>query len=277
MRINDEIEIEDIRHTDLHMHTTYCDGMDTPEAMVQSALEKGFSCIGFSGHSYVAFDPLAGMDEARLQVYVREITRLKEIYAGRIRIFCGIELDYHTLPEPGADPGQAVLKNYKETFDYIIGSVHYIPLTADTEAPGMKEGGLVAVDDTPEILMDAVGRFYGGDYYRAAQVYFQLVSDVVFRTGCDIIGHFDLFSKFNQRYDLFDEHHPRYVLAWKKAADRLSAAGKVFEINTGGLSRGWRNVPYPTLEMQDYIRSKGGRFILSSDSHSKETIGYQFS
>ena len=296
MRINDEIDIEDIRHTDLHMHTIYCDGKDTPEAMVQSALDKGFSCIGFSGHSYVAFDQQAGMEEERLQAYVREITRLKEVYAGRIRIYCGIELDYHALPEPGIKAYQTALARHKETFDYIIGSVHYIPLARTVgykkceaekdEHPCDNEGigkagcfestGFAAVDDTPQILMDAVQQFYDGDYYQAAEVYYQLVSDVVHHTCCDIIGHFDLFSKFNQKYNLFDEHHPRYVQAWKKAADHLSAAGKVFEINTGGMSREWRDVPYPTPEMQDYIRSKGSRFILSSDSHNKDTIGYLF-
>lgn len=281
MKINERVCIEDTRLTDLHMHTCYCDGRDTPEAMVQEAIAKGFSCIGFSGHSYVAFDPKAGIDpERRLQAYVEEIGRLKAVYAGKIRIFCGIELDYHTVPETGTG---------RVPFDYIIGSVHYIPLDYCT-APVLSEAekqqkrltedfgkaGFAAVDDTPQILMDAVRDHYNGDYYSAAEAYYQLEADVVNRTGCDIIGHFDLFSKFNQKYQLFDEQHSRYVKAWKRAADQLLSTGKVFEINTGGMSRGWRNIPYPAPEIQEYIRQKGGRFILSSDSHCKETIGYHF-
>ena len=39
--------------SDLHMHTIYCDGVDTPEDMILTALEKGLTAIGFSGHSYV--------------------------------------------------------------------------------------------------------------------------------------------------------------------------------------------------------------------------------
>jgi len=279
-RINARVSVEDIRFTDLHMHTIYCDGKDTPEAMVQAAIAKGFSCIGFSGHSYVAFDPAAGMDPESLQAYVKEIRRLKEAYAGKIRIFCGIELDYHTLPEPETEDDGTAIQKYKDCFDYIIGSVHYIPLTSGANAaedPGKTEAaGFAAIDDTPQILMDAVRDHYHGDYYSAAEAYYQLEADVVNRTGCDIIGHFDLFSKFNQTYQLFDEHHPRYVKAWKQAADRLLLSGSVFEINTGGMSREWRNIPYPAPEMQAYIRRKGGRFILSSDSHCKETIGYHF-
>ena len=279
MRINEQIVIEDIRHTDLHIHTIYCDGKDTPEEMVCSAIEKGFSCIGFSGHSYVQFDSLAGLDEEKMQAYVQEINRLKRVYEGKIRIWCGVELDYHSLPEPGTDLYSTIKQRYRKDMDHIIGSVHYIPLHTPSIAAEAAEGqsaGYAAVDDTPEILMDAVRDYFNGDYYRAAEAYFQLAANVADRTGCDIIGHFDLFSKFNQKYQLFDERHPRYINAWRKAADQLITTNKVFEINTGAMSRGWRNVPYPAPEIQEYIRRKGGRFILSSDSHSKETIGYGF-
>ena len=40
----------------VHTHTTYCDGKNTPEQMIQSAIRQGLSVIGFSGHSYVPFD-----------------------------------------------------------------------------------------------------------------------------------------------------------------------------------------------------------------------------
>ncbi|MBO5371040.1 MAG: PHP domain-containing protein, partial [Clostridia bacterium] len=38
---------------DLHTHTTYCDGKDSPEDMVKTAIEKGLRVIGFSGHIYL--------------------------------------------------------------------------------------------------------------------------------------------------------------------------------------------------------------------------------
>ena len=36
--------------TNYHMHTTFCDGKNTPEEMVQEALARGFTTIGFSSH-----------------------------------------------------------------------------------------------------------------------------------------------------------------------------------------------------------------------------------
>ena len=35
----------------LHTHTTYCDGINTPEQIILTAIDKGFGAIGFSGHS----------------------------------------------------------------------------------------------------------------------------------------------------------------------------------------------------------------------------------
>ena len=37
--------------TNYHTHTIWCDGADSPEKVVLSAIEKGFSEIGFSSHA----------------------------------------------------------------------------------------------------------------------------------------------------------------------------------------------------------------------------------
>ena len=46
---------------DLHTHTTYSDGRDTPEEMIKEALERGLMCFGISDHSPTPFDPPGGM------------------------------------------------------------------------------------------------------------------------------------------------------------------------------------------------------------------------
>ena len=42
--------------SNLHTHSTFCDGVNTPEEIVKSAVERGFSSVGFSGHGYTDFD-----------------------------------------------------------------------------------------------------------------------------------------------------------------------------------------------------------------------------
>ena len=47
-------------YTDLHLHTTFSDGADTPEAVVARAVEKGFSAIAITDH-----DTLTGIPRAQ--------------------------------------------------------------------------------------------------------------------------------------------------------------------------------------------------------------------
>ncbi|MBR0093987.1 MAG: histidinol-phosphatase [Synergistaceae bacterium] len=238
--------------SDFHVHTCYCDGKDKPEDIVIEAISRGMKKIGFSGHSYTSFDPHVCMDPDRTAQYKAEINRLKHEYEDRIEILCGIEQDYFSdFPAEG--------------YDFIIGSLHYV--TCD--------GEYIAVDHTFKHFEEAVEKF-GGDVYSLLENYFATVADVVNKTGADIIGHFDLISKFNDGNKFFDEDHERYIKATEKALDKLLATGKPFEINTGAISRGYKKDPYPSKRILRYIAAHNGKVILSSDSHRKETLMYGF-
>ena len=238
---------------DFHMHTSLCDGHNTAEEMVLSAVKKGFDAVGISGHSYTFFDESYCMSEESVRRYIADINSLKEKYKDRIAVFCGIEQDYYS-----AYP--------TDDFDYAIGSVHYIQCG----------GEYVPVDETPEILRRACEQYFGGDIYALCEAYYETVAGVAEKTNCNIIGHFDLITKFSEKAPLFDTKNPRYIKAWQNAADFLLSFDIPFEINTGAISRGYRSTPYPALDIIAYIRDNGGRLILSSDAHSKEDIGYGF-
>ena len=75
----------------LHIHTTYADGRDSPEEIVLKAIEKGFDSIGFSEHTYMEFsDYPYQMTVADMPKYKNEILSLKEKYKNQIEIFCGL-------------------------------------------------------------------------------------------------------------------------------------------------------------------------------------------
>ena len=242
-----------MKKADYHMHTIYCDGSNAAEEMVLAAIDRGLTEVGISGHSHTAFDESYCMQKADIPRYIAELRYLRAKYFDKIHVLCGVEQDYYS-----AYP--------TDEFDYVIGSVHYV-----------KAGeAYLPVDESAEILRDAVDRYFDGDAYALCERYFATVADVARKTGCDIIGHFDLITKFIERDPLFDTRHPRYVAAWQSAVDTLLPYDIPFEINTGAISRGYRSEPYPSREIIAYIREKGGRFILSSDAHSKENIGYGF-
>lgn len=74
----------------LHLHTTYCDGVDTPEEMIRVAIQKGFDSLGFSEHSYMYYSPKWGMPLERTDDYKKEILTLREKYKEELDIFLGL-------------------------------------------------------------------------------------------------------------------------------------------------------------------------------------------
>ncbi len=236
---------------DYHVHTNLCDGKNSPEEVVLSAIEKGFTTLGFSGHSPLLSEYWC-MTKENEQIYRSEIKRLKEKYLGKIEILCGIEQDYYSEKTEG--------------YDYIIGSVHGIKV----------QGEMVFMDDTDDALRKGIEKHFGGDPLSLAERYFELVSDVKNKTGADIIGHFDLLLKFNDTCPLFDTSHPRYINAAKKAIDILSKQNVLFEVNTGAMQRGYRNTPYPEAQMISYLREKGCDVIITGDCHDSAHLGYGF-
>ncbi len=238
---------------DLHTHTTFSDGKNTPEEMVLSAIDKGVKTLGFSDHSYTPFDIPCCIKLEEIEIYKSEINRLKTKYKDKIQILCGIEQDYLSQTDT-------------KGFDYVIGSVHYLHLGDE----------YIWVDGDPKHLISAADKYFGDDIYSLIEYYYELVGEVIEKTDAVIIGHFDLITKFCETKPFFDQNHPRYINAWKNAVDKLLKHNIPFEINTGAISRGYRTTPYPAEDIKEYITKNGGSFILSSDSHKAETIAFKF-
>ena len=66
--------------SNLHTHTTFCDGKNTPEDVVKEAIERGFDIIGFSAHAYTPTNSQWCLKKEREEAYAKEIIRLKEEY-----------------------------------------------------------------------------------------------------------------------------------------------------------------------------------------------------
>ena len=232
-----------------HTHTCFCDGKNTPEEMVLEAISLGCREIGFSGHSYTPFDGSFCMSRENTAAYIDAVRAVRKKYGGQIKVYLGIEQDYHS-PESTAG------------YDYIIGSVHYVE----------KDGVHLSVDESKQTQIDIVNQYYGGDFYSFAEDYYDVVADVYNKTKCHIIGHFDLIAKFNRERDLFDPDHPRYRAAAQKALTALLDFPAILEVNTGAMSRGYTTEPYPTRDILRQWIAAGKKIIFSSDCHSKDHI-----
>ncbi|HAM79543.1 DNA polymerase/3'-5' exonuclease PolX [Ornithinibacillus bavariensis] len=109
------VELDDIRG-DLHMHTTWSDGAQTLEEMVNQARSIGYDYIAITDHSK-HLRVANGLDEDRLRSQREEIMKLNEKYSD-IHIFAGVEMDI--LPDGTLDFSNDFLKE----MDYVIGAIH---------------------------------------------------------------------------------------------------------------------------------------------------------
>ncbi len=233
----------------LHTHTTFCDGKSTAEEMAAAALAAGCGSIGFSGHAPLPFPNVWSMKEESVAPYRAAVLALREEYAGRMAVYLGLEQDILS-PAP-ADP-----------YDYRIGSVHCLE-TAE---------GIVSVDHTPDDFAWGIRCCYGGDPRALVEDYYRQEAQVAEKTGCEIVGHFDLVTKFNEGGRFFDEEDRRCRAAALEALDALLERNVLFEINTGAMSRGYRSVPYPAPFLLRHIHARRGRILVTGDSHSAAAI-----
>lgn len=234
----------------VHTHNTFCDGKQEPEAMVLSALEKGFVSLGISSHSPEPFDDYGVQDEA---AYCREIQRLQEKYRDRIELLLGLEHE--------------ALAPYSEyPYDYQIESCHYL----------VYGGEAASVDNTEAITRQVIDRYCGGDPYRFCRDYFRVCAEAYQHTPAVIAGHLDLVTKFNEDGHLFDEEDPRYLGPAMEALETAVKKDLVLEVNTGAMARGYRTTPYPGKTLLKRILELGGRLMLNSDCHNAPQLGWKF-
>lgn len=237
-----------MQYANIHTHTTFSDGKNTPEEMILKAIELGFSSIGISDHSETAFDSAYCMGADAYASYRKSVNELKEKYGDRIDVLCGIERDsYSPVPCEG--------------FDYIIGSVHYI----------LYGGEHLPVDLSLDAQTDPIRRYFREDKMEYARRYYDLVAEHALRKDFEVLGHFDLLNKFG----LFSDCTEEYRAIALEALDACLSAVPYIEMNTGAISRGYKAV-YPDDFFLRHILEKGGKIVLNGDSHSAQALDCHF-
>ncbi len=232
----------------LHTHTTYCDGKDTPREMIEKAIELGFDSIGFSGHSSMVHGLGWCMTTEGQEKYLGEIDNLKSEYAERIKIFKGIEYDIYSglkMPE----------------VDYSIGSVHAL----------MLDGEYVECDTTAENVKRIIDERFGGDGMEYAKKYYEAIAEIPKFGSFDIIGHIDILTKHCESVKFFEESMEYHSMAIE-AMEALQGKISLFEVNTGAIARGYRTTPYPSIPILKELKRLGFGAVITSDCHDANRL-----
>ncbi|MDR0840643.1 MAG: histidinol-phosphatase HisJ family protein [Christensenellaceae bacterium] len=230
---------------DFHTHTSYSDGENTPREMAESACTMGLSALGITDHAYALCDEDCCIPQSAVRPRYDALRALQREYADRLAIGCGIEQDvcgaFDALP-----------------YDYRITSMHYL----------CWEGAYICVEDTPARLQAGIQACFGGDAYAFVKAYYARLAEALPAFPTDIVGHFDVLTKFNGQGAFFDESDARYRRAALEALHAVLQTHRLFEVNTGAWVHGYRSEPYPAAFLLRALYQAGGEVILSSDSHS---------
>lgn len=111
----EHIQLEDIKG-DLHMHTSWSDGVYTIEEMVEACRNKGYRYMAITDHSQY-LRVANGLTPERLLEQHKEIKRLNEKYDD-FTIFTGVEMDI--LPDGSLDYNDEIIRDV----DVVIASIH---------------------------------------------------------------------------------------------------------------------------------------------------------
>jgi histidinol-phosphatase (PHP family) len=240
----------------IHTHTQFCDGKSTMEEFCIAALERGYRSLGFSPHSPLPYESDWAMKQEDLAAYFGEIARLSALYRGDLEILCGLEWDAESKELPGG-------------LSYVIGSVHSFS----------KNGIHFSADYAKDALSKVVKELYDGDFVALCADYFELLAEHAAKKHVDVVGHFDLPTKYNKDGEFVDEGDPRYLAKAFACADEILAArpGMIFEINTGVMARAGKKTPYPSREILAHLAKRGARFVLTGDCHQARYLsaGYE--
>lgn len=244
-----------------HTHSTFCDGNDSLEDIILSAIERNIEILGFSSHAMYPFSSSWHIPFKEYENYVNSVNNLKEKYKDKIQILLGFEADY---VEGLSVPDFETYKKFSP--DFLIGSVHYI----------LTENGRLCVDYSANKLSQKIQELFNGDTKKLVCEYFNQERNLLKKGNFTILGHADLIRKNNSKIKMFNESESWYRKELKATAKEIAKSEVIVEINTGGIARGSTDCIYPSKEFLTLLKEFKVPITISSDCHEKEKIDFAF-
>lgn len=246
--------------TNYHTHCRFCDGKGEPRVYVLEAINRGFTSLGFSSHAPLKEDNDWTLKDSNVQEYLDTINSLKEEFKDQITIHTGMEIDFY--------PDENRFDTFKKyNLDYSIGSVHML------KPDGFDK--YYSVDESEEIFADVLNNVFGS-IEAFTREYYKTVRALVKQGGFDILGHIDLIKKFNKGNKFFLETEPWYIQEVIQTLDEIKDRNIIVEMNTGALSRGVQDTPYPSEWIIDECLKRDIKICLNSDVHAANNIECYF-
>ncbi|MBQ7585633.1 MAG: histidinol-phosphatase [Desulfovibrionaceae bacterium] len=245
---------------DLHLHTKYSHGLNSPFEMYEAAKKLGLKLIGFSEHSPrpQGFDYTHEYREELtkyLPQYVDEVLHLRKMALGdpnSCQVLFGMEMDWLAGQDSFMEKSAKAFP-----FDYLIGSVHFI--------------GRWGFDDTRKPWEEADQEQCETWY----QAYFAAWKDMINSGRYQIAAHPDLIKIFS-----IDKFHiwlakPESKAQIYEALKALKAKNMALEISSAGLRKPCREI-YPAPEILAMAKELDLNVTFASDAHNTKDVASNF-
>lgn len=239
---------------DFHLHSSFSGDSDTPmEDMILQGISQGLSTMCFTEHQDMDYPYQNPEDECMFELntdsYLYELIRLKEKYAGQIRILFGVEL--------GIQPHlrrELALYAKSYDFDFIIASSHLCN-KKDPYYPSFFDGR------TDE------------DAYR--EYFSSILGCLDTFSNFDVYGHLDYVVRYGKTMDA-NYSYDKYKDILDQVLKTLLEMEKGIEINTGAVGYHLKELN-PCTDILKRYRELGGEIITAgSDAHSPAAIARSF-
>lgn len=245
---------------DCHTHTANSpDGFNTPEELANRACELGFSVLSITEHCEA--NRLLGrenysfqLDEEHfynnLDLFNRSMedneTLINNFSNSSLIIVNGTELGQATHDFKSAD----IIAD-DERLDFIIGSVHELPMRPD----------FAFLDYSKENINKLLNEYFEEVYKLCKWGKFDVLGHLTYPLRY-IEGEAGIKTDISEYYDII-----------AKCFRELIALDKGIEINSSGLRQLYKKT-FPDLELLKLYRECGGKIItVGSDSHRTEDLG----
>lgn len=240
---------------DLHTHTLYSHGKDTPQAMFAAAQAKGLELYGFTEHSprphnYNYTNEYREHLLRHFPQYVEEVQNLQRRHPGKVLL--GMEMDWM---EKERDFIAQSITAYD--FDYLIGSVHFLQTWG--------------YDDDPADWKSLAA----ADHHKHYEAYFLTLRRMAESGLFNIAAHFDLIKIFSVdafRQWIEDDSHIDLV---HDALVALRQSGMALEISSAGLRKPCAEI-YPGPRIMALAADLKLDIVFSSDAHNVQDVAHGF-
>jgi len=244
-----------------HIHSLGSDGKLTPEEVIAESIKEGVKFICFTDHyrnPNEDIDPGWSRTHFHNKDYIAEVRRLQKEYAGKIDISFGVEMDWFEAFQDWIKKQIEINK-----FDYVLGSVHFLPLAE-------KFYNFDFGDGNEEKFKEILSTFKS--IKTLVSVYYEQLRLMIQSGLYDAVGHFDYIKRNNAVLNLFSEDEDYYRKEVLSTLDVLAKSKMAMEINLRGLSKSTK-AQYPSMWILKEARKRGIPLTIGTDAHAKGQVG----